>query len=74
TPGVAPSFEKAIHRRVADVILTDQIDALTALRPRLTPPPPTRSQGRRPPPKTGFPARCPAGGRRMGAWSFWLTW
>ncbi|MEU8116396.1 prolyl oligopeptidase family serine peptidase [Micromonospora sp. NPDC048947] len=31
TPGVAPSFEKAIHRRVADVILTDQIDALTAL-------------------------------------------
>ncbi|MFG2048263.1 prolyl oligopeptidase family serine peptidase [Micromonospora sp. NPDC048935] len=31
TPGVAPSFEKAIHRRVADVVLTDQIDALTAL-------------------------------------------
>ncbi|MET7947253.1 prolyl oligopeptidase family serine peptidase [Micromonospora sp. NPDC005324] len=31
TPGVAPSFEKAIHRRLADVILTDQIDALTAL-------------------------------------------
>ncbi|MEV5441295.1 prolyl oligopeptidase family serine peptidase [Streptomyces sp. NPDC052644] len=31
TPGVAPSFEKAIHRRVADVILTDQVDALTAL-------------------------------------------
>ena len=31
TPGVAPSFEKAIHRRVADVILADQIDALTAL-------------------------------------------
>ena len=30
-PGVAPSFEKAIHRRVADVILTDQVDALTAL-------------------------------------------
>ncbi|WP_431932956.1 prolyl oligopeptidase family serine peptidase [Micromonospora sp. RP3T] len=31
TPGIAPSFEKAIHRRVADVILTDQVDALTAL-------------------------------------------
>ncbi|MEU4476060.1 prolyl oligopeptidase family serine peptidase [Micromonospora sp. NPDC023888] len=31
TPGVAPSFEKAIHRRMADVTLTDQIDALTAL-------------------------------------------
>lgn len=31
TPGVAPSFEKAIHRRVADVVLTDQVDALTAL-------------------------------------------
>ncbi|MFJ6198409.1 prolyl oligopeptidase family serine peptidase [Micromonospora sp. NPDC092111] len=31
TPGVAPSFEKAIHRRVADVILADQVDALTAL-------------------------------------------
>jgi dipeptidyl-peptidase-4 len=31
TPGVAPSFEKAIHRRMADVILTDQVDALTAL-------------------------------------------
>ncbi|MFI7604170.1 prolyl oligopeptidase family serine peptidase [Micromonospora sp. NPDC049366] len=31
TPGVAPSFEKAIHRRVADVILLDQVDALTAL-------------------------------------------
>ena len=28
---MAPSFEKAIHRRVADVILTDQVDALTAL-------------------------------------------
>ncbi|MEU5565786.1 S9 family peptidase [Micromonospora musae] len=31
TPGVAPSFEKAIHRRLADVILLDQVDALTAL-------------------------------------------
>ncbi|SDX98597.1 dipeptidyl-peptidase-4 [Micromonospora pattaloongensis] len=31
TPGIAPSFEKVIHRRVADVALTDQIDALTAL-------------------------------------------
>ncbi|WBB79322.1 prolyl oligopeptidase family serine peptidase [Micromonospora sp. WMMD882] len=31
TPGVAPSFEKAIHRRVADVVLTDQLDALDAL-------------------------------------------
>ncbi|MEV0805926.1 prolyl oligopeptidase family serine peptidase [Micromonospora sp. NPDC050200] len=31
TPGVAPSFEKAVHRRLADVILTDQVDALTAL-------------------------------------------
>ncbi|WP_229404658.1 prolyl oligopeptidase family serine peptidase [Micromonospora sp. NBRC 110038] len=31
TPGVAPSFEKAVHRRLADVVLTDQIDALTAL-------------------------------------------
>ncbi|MEH0972402.1 prolyl oligopeptidase family serine peptidase [Micromonospora sp. CPCC 205546] len=31
TPGVAPSFEKAIHRRVADVVLLDQVDALTAL-------------------------------------------
>ncbi|WP_229400705.1 S9 family peptidase [Micromonospora okii] len=31
TPGVAPSFEKAVHRRVADVVLTDQVDALTAL-------------------------------------------
>ena len=31
TPGVAPSFEKAIHRRVADVVLTDQVDALAAL-------------------------------------------
>jgi dipeptidyl-peptidase-4 len=31
TPGVGPSFEKAIHRRLADVILTDQVDALAAL-------------------------------------------
>ncbi|MFD0788052.1 prolyl oligopeptidase family serine peptidase, partial [Micromonospora azadirachtae] len=31
TPGVAPSFEKAIHRRVADVVLLDQVEALTAL-------------------------------------------
>lgn len=31
TPGVAPSFEKAIHRRMADVVLLDQVDALTAL-------------------------------------------
>jgi dipeptidyl-peptidase-4 len=31
TPGVTPSFEKAVHRRFADVILTDQVDALGAL-------------------------------------------
>jgi dipeptidyl-peptidase 4 len=31
TPGVAPSFEKVIHRRMADVVLTDQVDALFAL-------------------------------------------
>ena len=31
TPGVAPSFDKAIHRRMSDVILTDQVDALHAL-------------------------------------------
>jgi dipeptidyl-peptidase-4 len=31
TPGVAPSFEKAVHRRLADVVLADQVDALTAL-------------------------------------------
>ena len=31
TPGVAPSFDKAIHRRLADVILPDQVDALHAL-------------------------------------------
>lgn len=31
TPGVAPSFEKAVHRRVADVALGDRVDALRAL-------------------------------------------
>ncbi len=31
TPGVAPSYEKVIHRRMADVTLTDQVDALHAL-------------------------------------------
>jgi dipeptidyl-peptidase-4 len=31
TPGVSPSYDKAIHRRFADVILTDQVDALHAL-------------------------------------------
>jgi dipeptidyl-peptidase 4 len=31
TPGVSPSFEKAIHRRFADVILPDQVDALQSL-------------------------------------------
>jgi dipeptidyl-peptidase-4 len=31
TPGVAPSFEKVVHRRMADVVLTDQVDALHAL-------------------------------------------
>lgn len=31
TPGIAPSFEKVIHRRLADVALTDQVDALNAL-------------------------------------------
>lgn len=31
TPGIAPSFEKAIHRRLADVALADQVDALIAL-------------------------------------------
>jgi dipeptidyl-peptidase-4 len=31
TPGVGPGFEKVVHRRLADVILTDQVDALTAL-------------------------------------------
>ncbi|MEV6926007.1 prolyl oligopeptidase family serine peptidase [Dactylosporangium sp. NPDC051485] len=31
TPGVAPSFDKAIHRRFSDVILADQVDALQGL-------------------------------------------
>jgi dipeptidyl-peptidase-4 len=31
TPGVAPSFEKVVHRRVADVALADIADALRAL-------------------------------------------
>ncbi|WP_230858644.1 alpha/beta hydrolase family protein [Actinoplanes aureus] len=31
TPGVAPSFEKAVHRRLADLVLADQADALNAL-------------------------------------------
>jgi dipeptidyl-peptidase-4 len=31
TPGVAPSFEKVIHRRLADIILGDQVDGLLAL-------------------------------------------
>jgi dipeptidyl-peptidase-4 len=31
TPGVAPSFDKAIYRRLADVVLADQVDALRAL-------------------------------------------
>jgi dipeptidyl-peptidase-4 len=31
TPGVTPSFEKVIHRRMADVVLGDQADALAAL-------------------------------------------
>ncbi|MFI5494927.1 prolyl oligopeptidase family serine peptidase [Actinoplanes sp. NPDC051859] len=31
TPGVAPSFEKVVYRRLADVALTDQVDALHAL-------------------------------------------
>ncbi|MFC7527859.1 prolyl oligopeptidase family serine peptidase [Actinoplanes sp. GCM10030250] len=31
TPGVAPSFEKAVHRRLADLVLADQAEALTAL-------------------------------------------
>lgn len=31
TPGVSPSFEKVIHRRLADVVLADQADALSAL-------------------------------------------
>jgi dipeptidyl-peptidase-4 len=31
TPGVAPSFEKVVHRRLGDVALADQVDALHAL-------------------------------------------
>jgi dipeptidyl-peptidase-4 len=31
TPGVAPSFEKVVHRRLVDVALTDQVDALRVL-------------------------------------------
>ncbi len=31
TPGVTPSFEKVVHRRLADVVLGDQVDALQAL-------------------------------------------
>jgi dipeptidyl-peptidase-4 len=31
TPGVAPSFEKVIHRRLADLALADLADALAAL-------------------------------------------
>ncbi|MBO0870729.1 MAG: S9 family peptidase, partial [Micromonosporaceae bacterium] len=31
TSGVSPSFEKVIHRRMADVALTDQVEALRAL-------------------------------------------
>jgi dipeptidyl-peptidase 4 len=31
TPGVAPSFEKVVHRRLVDVALTDQVDALRTL-------------------------------------------
>ncbi len=31
TPGVAPSFEKAVHRRLADLVLSDLVDALRAL-------------------------------------------
>jgi dipeptidyl-peptidase-4 len=31
TPGVAPSFEKVVHRRLVDVALADQVDGLLAL-------------------------------------------
>jgi dipeptidyl-peptidase-4 len=31
TPGIAPSVEKVVHRRLADVALTDHVDALDAL-------------------------------------------
>jgi dipeptidyl-peptidase-4 len=31
TPGVAPSFEKVVHRRLTDVVIGDQVDGLHAL-------------------------------------------
>jgi dipeptidyl-peptidase 4 len=31
TPGVAPSYEKVVHRRLGDVALADQVDALLTL-------------------------------------------
>ena len=31
TPGITPSFEKVVHRRLVDVALTDHVDALLAL-------------------------------------------
>ncbi|HEX9999698.1 MAG TPA: prolyl oligopeptidase family serine peptidase, partial [Actinoplanes sp.] len=31
TPGVAPSFQKVVHRRLVDVALGDQVDALLSL-------------------------------------------
>ena len=31
TPGIAPSFENEVHQRMAQLVLTDQTDALTAL-------------------------------------------
>jgi dipeptidyl-peptidase-4 len=31
TPGVAPSFEKVVHRRLADLALADLVDALASL-------------------------------------------
>jgi dipeptidyl-peptidase-4 len=31
TPGVSPSFEKVVHRRLGDVALADQVDALHTL-------------------------------------------
>jgi dipeptidyl-peptidase 4 len=31
TPGVAPSYEKVVHRRLADLILADQVEALATL-------------------------------------------
>jgi dipeptidyl-peptidase-4 len=36
TPGVAPSFEKVIHRRMTDIVLGDQVDALHALADKQT--------------------------------------